>query len=60
MLEYFSNPDFVTEAWKPTNFRVNRFSEWHLVDGIPVPRETIMRPSLKAAKGHANQRGAEA
>lgn len=53
MLEYFSNPDFVTEAWKPTNFRVNRFSEWHLVDGIPVPRETIMRPSLKAAKAVA-------
>jgi len=50
MLEYFSNPDFVTEAWKPTNFRVNRFSEWHLVDGLPVPQETIMRPSLKAAK----------
>ncbi len=54
MLEYFSNPDFVTEAWKPTNFRVNRFSEWHLVDGIPVPRETIVRPSLKAAKASAN------
>jgi catechol 2,3-dioxygenase-like lactoylglutathione lyase family enzyme len=53
MLEYFSNPDFVTEAWKPTNFRVNRFSEWHLVDGIPVPRETILRPSLKAAKAGA-------
>jgi catechol 2,3-dioxygenase-like lactoylglutathione lyase family enzyme len=53
MLEYFSNPDFVTEAWKPTNFRVNRFSEWHLVDGIPVPRETIVRPSLKAAKAGA-------
>lgn len=31
MIEYFSNPDFVTEAWRPTNFRVNRFSEWHLV-----------------------------
>ena len=50
MLEYFSNPDFVTEAWKPTNFRVNRFSEWHLVDGLPVPRETILRPSLKSVK----------
>ncbi len=50
MVEYFSNPDFVTAAWKPTNFRVNRFSEWHLVDGLPVPRETILRPSLKAAK----------
>jgi catechol 2,3-dioxygenase-like lactoylglutathione lyase family enzyme len=53
MLEYFSNPDFVTEAWKPTNFRINRFSEWHLVDGIPMPRETIVRPSLKAAKAGA-------
>lgn len=50
MLEYFSNPDFVTEAWKPSNFRVNRFSEWHLVDGLPVPRETIARPSLKSVK----------
>jgi len=54
MLEYFSNPDFVTEAWKPTNFRVNRFSEWHLVDGLPAPRETIMRPSLKTAKAMSN------
>jgi catechol 2,3-dioxygenase-like lactoylglutathione lyase family enzyme len=50
MLEYFSNPDFVTEAWKPTNFRVNRFSEWHLVDGLPVPAETFLRPSLKSVK----------
>jgi len=50
MLEYFSNPDFVTEAWKPTNFRVNRFSEWHLVDGLPVPAEHMTRPSLAAAK----------
>ena len=50
MLEYFSNPDFVTEAWKPTNFRVNRFSEWHLVDGLPVERDAMVRPSLKAAK----------
>jgi len=54
MLEYFSNPDFVTEAWKPTNFRVNRFSEWHLVDGLPVPRETILRPSLKGARSMAD------
>jgi catechol 2,3-dioxygenase-like lactoylglutathione lyase family enzyme len=50
MLEYFSNPDYVTEAWKPTNFRVNRFSEWHLVDGLPVGRDTMVRPSLKSAK----------
>jgi catechol 2,3-dioxygenase-like lactoylglutathione lyase family enzyme len=50
MLEYFSNPDFVTEAWKPSNFRVNRFSEWHLADGLPAPQETILRPSLKSAK----------
>lgn len=50
MLEYFSNPDYVTEAWKPTNFRVNRFSEWHLADGLPVARDEMVRPSLKAAK----------
>ncbi len=24
-------PDQVTEAWKPSNYRLNRFSEWHLV-----------------------------
>jgi catechol 2,3-dioxygenase-like lactoylglutathione lyase family enzyme len=55
MLEYFSNPDYVTEAWKPTNFRLNRFSEWHLVDGLPVPGEAIERPSLARAKAMARE-----
>ena len=49
-IEYFSNPDFVTEEWKPTNFRVNRFSEWHLMEGLPRPRDSIERPSLRAAR----------
>lgn len=47
--EYFSDSDFVTEKWKPTSFRQNRFSEWHLVDGIPAPTEHVARPSLAAA-----------
>jgi catechol-2,3-dioxygenase len=48
--EYFSDSDFVTENWKPTTFRENRFSEWHLVDGIPAPEEGYRdRPSLSNA-----------
>lgn len=48
--EYFADSDFCTERWKPTSFRVNRFSEWHLVDGIPEPKEhSVARPSLAAA-----------
>jgi catechol 2,3-dioxygenase-like lactoylglutathione lyase family enzyme len=49
-IEYFSNPDFVTEAWKPSNFRVNHFSEWHLMEGLHRPRQTADRPSLQAAR----------
>jgi catechol 2,3-dioxygenase-like lactoylglutathione lyase family enzyme len=33
-VEYFGDSDYMTEAWKPRAFRVNRFSEWHLADGI--------------------------
>jgi catechol 2,3-dioxygenase-like lactoylglutathione lyase family enzyme len=49
-IEYFSNPDFVTEAWKPSNFRVNRFSEWHLMEGLPRPQDSADRPSLRAVR----------
>ena len=49
-IEYFSNPDFVTEAWKPSNFRVNRFSEWHLLEGLQRPRPSANRPSLRAVR----------
>lgn len=49
-IEYFSNPDFVTENWKPTNFRVNHFSEWHLADGLAAPEDSMDRPSLKSVR----------
>ncbi len=49
-VEYFSDPDFVTENWKPHQYRVNRFSEWHLAEGIPPPPMNAARPSLSAAR----------
>lgn len=49
-IEYFSNPDFVTEAWKPTNFRTNHFSEWHLMEGLARPGQSSDRPSLRAVR----------
>lgn len=33
-VEYFGDSDYLTEAWKPTAYRANRFSEWHLAAGI--------------------------
>ncbi len=50
MIEYFCDPDFVTPNWKPTNYRVNRFSEWHLADGIKQVDDGHLRPSLATAK----------
>ena len=50
MMEYFCDPDYVTEKWQPHNYKVNRFSEWHLADGIKVPQDMHMRPSLAMAK----------
>jgi catechol 2,3-dioxygenase-like lactoylglutathione lyase family enzyme len=50
MMEYFCDPDYVTEKWRPHNYRVNRFSEWHLADGIQVPQDGPVRPSLAMAK----------
>jgi catechol 2,3-dioxygenase-like lactoylglutathione lyase family enzyme len=50
MIEYFCDPDFVTEKWRPTNYRVNRFSEWHLADGIKQAEDTHPRPSLATAR----------
>jgi catechol 2,3-dioxygenase-like lactoylglutathione lyase family enzyme len=49
-IEYFCDADYVTESWKPNNYRVNRFSEWHLVDGIAQRDDGKMRPSLAAVK----------
>ncbi len=33
-VEYYSDSDYATEAWKPRNFRGLRFSEWHVSDGV--------------------------
>lgn len=52
-IEYFCDADYVTEAWQPNNYRVNRFSEWHLVDGIKQRDDGKIRPSLAAAKTSA-------
>ena len=53
MLEYFCDPDFVTPKWQPSNYRVNRFAEWHLADGIKQVGDGYARPSLVTAKtGH--------
>jgi catechol 2,3-dioxygenase-like lactoylglutathione lyase family enzyme len=52
-LEYFCDPDHVTERWKPHNYRVNRFSEWHLVDGIQPRDDGQLRPALAAMKAGA-------
>lgn len=49
-IEYFCDPDYVSEKWKPHQYRVNRFSEWHLLDGIGKPDDGKVRPSLKAVK----------
>ena len=49
-IEYFCDPDFVTEKWKPHQYRVNRFSEWHLPKGIVQVDDDKMRPSLATAK----------
>jgi catechol 2,3-dioxygenase-like lactoylglutathione lyase family enzyme len=49
-IEYFCDPDYVTEKWKPRQFRVNRFSEWHLPKGIGEKPEGRMAPSLATAK----------
>lgn len=49
-IEYFCDSDFVTPKWKPTNYRLNRFSEWHLADGVRTPDDGRLRPSLATAK----------
>jgi catechol 2,3-dioxygenase-like lactoylglutathione lyase family enzyme len=49
-IEYFCDPDYVTERWKPRNFRINRFSEWHLPAGISSKPDGHMRPSLATVK----------
>ena len=61
-IEYFSDTDIVTEAWKPVDFPEAWFSEWHLPDGIK-PQNGPGRPTsvdiarernrMKAAQGQA-------
>ena len=51
-IEYFTDSDYVTEDWKPHNYRINRFSEWHLPDGIQQEKEDKIRPSMSAAGKH--------
>jgi catechol 2,3-dioxygenase-like lactoylglutathione lyase family enzyme len=52
-LEYFCDPDYVTERWKASSYRVNRFSEWHLAGGLGKADDGGMRPSLAAVKAMA-------
>jgi catechol 2,3-dioxygenase-like lactoylglutathione lyase family enzyme len=47
-VEYYADSDYLTAAWKPTSFRVNRFSEWHLVDGIRSASDRQVRPAIAA------------
>ena len=48
-VEYFTDSDYVTADWKPHNYRINKFSEWHLVDGIHQQDDGRIRPSMSAA-----------
>ncbi len=47
-VEYYTDSDYVTDAWKPHNYRNNRFSEWHMVDGIRQRDDGVVRPSMAA------------
>ena len=51
-IEYFCDPDHVDAGWTPNNYRVNRFSEWHLADGLGsgTDASALARPSLAAAR----------
>ena len=59
-IEYFCDPDQVTGAWKPHNYRVNRFSEWHLADGLGKVDDGQARPSLAAVKALASGKAPKA
>ena len=52
-VEYFSDSDFVTEAWKPTAYRINRFSEWHVVDGVGQADDGRVRPSMAVSRAES-------
>jgi catechol-2,3-dioxygenase len=49
-IEYFCDSDYVNADWKPRQYRINRFSEWHLADGIVQRDDGKIRPSLAAAQ----------
>jgi len=51
-IEYFTDSDYLTENWKPHNYRNNLFSEWHLPDGIKQVPDGKVRPSVSAAGKH--------
>ncbi len=48
-VEYFTDSDVMTPDWKPHTYRVNRFSEWHLPDGIRQKDDGRVRPSMAAS-----------
>ena len=48
-MEYYCDSDWVTPDWKPSNFRNNRFSEWHMVDGIRQVDDGRVRRSAATA-----------
>jgi catechol 2,3-dioxygenase-like lactoylglutathione lyase family enzyme len=47
-VEYFCDSDHVTEKWKPTDYRVNRFSEWHVAEGVGAYVPDASRPGIAA------------
>ncbi len=57
-IEYFCDPDHVTEQWQPSNYRVNRFAEWHLADGLGngEDKSALARPSLAAVRAMVAQK----
>ena len=51
-VEYFCDSDYVTKDWKPHSYRINRFSEWHVADGVGVAKDgkEHERPAMAASK----------
>jgi catechol 2,3-dioxygenase-like lactoylglutathione lyase family enzyme len=49
-VEYFCDSDYVTADWKPHAYRINRFSEWHMAEGIRIADDgkKKQRPAMAA------------
>ena len=49
-VEYFCDSDYVTADWKPHAYRINRFSEWHVAEGVRVADDDKekKRPAMAA------------